>query len=235
MGLDELLVKVVNPQHGRNADNLHSAVLDTRVALLMDYFPQGLEGEDKTKWDAASAEERVEMMQEKDYMLKPELAYKLIRRVAVYVMKKHNPTVGEELEKAFKKRYDDSSSEDEKADAQRTLELLKPSLKAVGFDIDSLEDQAVEKGFSREIWTQHTRSIPQLSRMLYTSGYVDLMQENEDALYAKLDVVKGETGLKADLVKGKGKEEAIDVLISYTRHKRADDIAGFKEAHKEYH
>ena len=233
MGIDDLLEKAISPEHGRNADNLHKAVLESRILFLMEYFPRGLEGDEKSRWNTASPEERIEMMQEKNYMLKPEHAYQLIRRMAVYILKKHNKAIGEELEKAFNTRYDESKSEEERAEAARTIEMLKPTLGNLGFDMASLEEHAVEKGFDMNIWNQFTESLPIRYRALYTRGYVDLLSDNE--IYSMVDQIGAETGLKADIVKGKKRDEIISVLIDYKQYQRGDDIKGFKQKYTHWH
>ncbi|MFH1398788.1 MAG: hypothetical protein ABIG95_01635 [Candidatus Woesearchaeota archaeon] len=233
MSLDDLLAKAIDPAHAQNGRKLQQNVIDGRIMLLMEFFPQTLSEEDREAWGARPWDEKLDLMQKKHYMLKPEHAYQLIHKMAAYVLKKHSPDLAETFEKAVETRYSDEVDEDKKAEADRTIEMMKWVVTNLGFDVENLERHAVEKGFDAGIWNQFTEAISEKYEGLYAKGYLDQAEEKE--LYTGLDKIRDETGLKVDMVKAKGRPEVINVLASYHRAKRADNVAGFKENYHFYH
>ncbi len=230
MSLDDVMDKAMSPAHRRKATELHNAVLEGRVGMLMHYFPNTLGEEAKEQWDGADVMGRIRMMQEAHYKLPKEDAYKLIRKIGVYVLREHNEAFASELEKALDVRYDEESDMEAKADAERTIGMAKGLLRQLGFDMQRLETEAAEQGFTSDIWEEATRAIPQSYMALTTNSYMNLVEEDE--WYQRLDEIAEETGLKKDIVKGKGIDEVRSLITSHKQYKDADDLDGFK---KDYH
>lgn len=235
MAIDDLLEEAVHIKHGREGANLQQDIQNLHIMLLEKFYKQGLSAADRSAFEALPEEQRIAKFRENNYKLKPEQTEQLVRYLSVVILKRHDSTMGSQLEQALKTIYEDpSATQAQKLRASEQVNHHRVILQSLGFNAFEMEREAMERGFSPEIWEQFTRTIAQ--------GYVAKKQQAATGLISRTQAreylastVTPATGIKADVVAGKEWQEVISVLLGFKRYQKQGDLEGFKQQYHHYH
>jgi len=226
-GIEDLLKKASNPKHEREAKKFHRRILEDRMENLKAYYVKGLSGDEQAKFKAMSVAEQNDEIAKNRYKLKQEHADQLAADTAVYILKKHNEKMGNELAKMIKIASDSKSKQADKEEAMQTINLYKTMLRGMGFDWDGFASEGGKAGFSEGLYNKHMEKVPDAYIELNTKHYLDMISEDE--AYAHLEKIGKPLKLKTDLIKEQGLNAVRGVLADHYALSQAGDLDGFKD------
>ena len=227
MPVEDILKKANDRKHLDDANDLQTHVLESRIPLLTKYYAMGLDDAEREAFDAKSPIDQISELQDKKYVIKKEHAEQLVADIGVYILKKHDKLLGEQLEDAVKKRFDPKSSYDEKHAAEHTIGLHKATLIQLGFDWDTLIRDGAEKGFTERLYQENTGKVGPSYRAFITQSHLNMIDRDDANKY--LDKIGKAVGLNTDLIKGKGPNEVLGVISAHYQAKKENDLDSFKK------
>ncbi len=234
MTIDDILDKALSPEHGRVGAELQEYVSNIRIPLLIDFFKQGLTPVERTAFNSLSIEDQAKQVQDKHYMLKPDLAEKFVNYLSVVILKKINASMGSQLEAAIAKMNDASLSVNDRHEASVQVNQLNAILQSYGFNSTQMTLKGAKEGFSPEIWNEQLRNFGEHYRLSQHNAAMALVTPDQAEHYLKT-VVKPATGLKVEDVKTEGPMQMKTVALLFRQYQKGGDLPGFKEAAHQYH
>ncbi len=234
MTIDDILDKALSPEHVRIGTELQEYVSNIRMPLLIKFFKQGLTHAERTAFDSLSEEDQAKQVQDKHYMLKPDLAEKFVNYLSVAILKRVSAPLGSQLETAIAKMNNASLSVNDRHAASVEVEHLNAILQSYGFNPTQMALKGAKEGFSPEIWNEQLRNFGEHYRLNQQTAAMALVTHQDVEHYLTTKVVPA-TGLRVNDVKTEGVSKMKEVALLYRQHERAGDIPGFKERYHQFH
>lgn len=234
MTIDDILDKALTPEHRRTGEQLQEYISNLHIPKLIDFFKQGLTPAERAAFERLPVDQQVAELQNKHYMLKPDLADQFVNYLSAAILKKVSAPMGSQLEAAIAKMNNTSLPLDERHAAATEVDNLKAVLLTYGFNAGRMAERARKEGFGPEIWNEFTRELRDNYVAKQQNAAMALVphQEVEHYLATKVAPV---TGLKVNDVKTEGVGKMKEVALFYRQHEKAGDVPGFKERYHQFH
>lgn len=234
MTIDDILDKALAPGHRRTGEQLQEYISNLHIPKLIDFFKQGLTPAERAAFEHLSTDDQVKQLQDKHYMLKPDVADAFVNYLSATILKKVSAPMGSQLEAAIAKMNNASLSVDERHAAATEVDNLKAVLLTYGFNAGRMAEKARKEGFSPEIWNEFTRELRDSYIAKQQNAAMALVPHQDVEHYLTTKVVPA-TGLKLKEVKTEGVDKMKQVALLYRKHEKEGDIQGFKEHYHQYH
>lgn len=234
MTIDDILDKALSPEHGRIGGELQEYVSNIRIPLLIDFFKQGLTPAERTAFNSLSIEDQAKQLQDKHYMLKPDLAEKFVNYLSAVILKKIDASMGSQLEAAIAKMNDASLSVNDRHEASMQVNHLNAILQSYGFNSTQMALKGAKEGFGPEIWNEQLRNFGEHYRISQTNAAMALVTPDQAEHYLTT-TVNPATGLKVNDVKTEGIAAMKLVALSFRQYQKGGDLEGFKKHAHQYH
>lgn len=234
MTIDDILDKALSPEHERVGAELQEYVSNIRIPLLLDFFKQGLTPAERTAFNSLSIEDQAKQLQDKHYILKPDMAEKFVNYLSAVILKKVSPPMGSQLEKAIAKMNDATLSVNDRHAASVEVEHLNAILQSYGFNPGQMTEKGRKEGFSPQLWNESLRNLGEQYRLKQQNAAMALVTPDQAEHYLKT-VVSPVTGLKVNDVKTEGVMELKTVALLFRKYHQGGDVEGFKKVTHQYH
>ncbi len=234
MTIDDILDKALSPEHGRIGGELQEYVSNIRMPLLIKFFKQGLTPAERTAFDSLSEEDQAKQVQDKHYMLKPDLAEKFVNYLSAVILKKVSAPLGSQLETAIAKMNNASLSVNDRHAASVEVEHLNAILQSYGFNPAQMAERGRKEGFSPQLWNESLQNLGEHYRLKQQNAAMALVTPAQAEHYLTT-TVNPATGLKVSDVKTEGIAAMKSVALLFRQYQKGGDLEGFKKHAHQYH
>ncbi len=234
MTIDDVLDKALTPEHRRTGEQLQEYITNLHIPKLIDFFKEGLSPAERAAFERLSTDDQVAQLQNKHYMLKPDMADKFVNYLSAAILKKVSAPMGSQLEAAIAKMNDATLTVNERHAAATEVDNLKAILLTYGFNAARMAERARKEGFGPEIWNEFTRELRDNYVAKQQNAAMALVPHDEVERYLTTKVYPA-TGLKVSDVKAEGLTKMKEVALIYRQHEKARDVPGFKELYHQFH
>ncbi|MBI2144379.1 hypothetical protein HYU17_04500 [Candidatus Woesearchaeota archaeon] len=234
MTIDDILDKALSPEHGRTAAELQEYISNIRVPLLIDFFKQGMTPADRAAFEHLPIQDQAKQLQDKHYMLKPDLAEKFVNYLSVAVLKRISTPMGSQLETAIARMNDATLSVNDRHAAAVEVEHLHTILHSYGFNPAEMIEKGRKEGFSPQLWNDSLKNLGEYYRIKQQNAAMALVTPDQAEHYLTT-TVNPATGLKVTDVKAEGIAAMKSVALLFRQYQKGGDVEGFKKQMHQYH
>ncbi len=234
MTIDDILDKALSPEHGRVGSELQDYVSNIHMPLLVQFFKKGLTPAELTAFNALPAEQQVAKLQEKHYMLKPDIAEQFVNYLSVAILKKVSAPMGSQLETAIAKMDNATLSVNERHAAAIEVDHLRSILQSYGFNPVQMVERGRKQGFSPHLWNEFLHDLGENYKIKQQNAALALVTPDQAEHYLTT-TVNPATGLKVADVKADGINQMKTVSLLFRQYQKGGDIEGFKKQVHQYH